>query len=369
MTVKPPPMSDDERQLKRAIDSLRHTTGVDLTFGGVVTRGRHAQLTEFAGNSTRALMGLTLGFGMGLGGKAVALHRPIAVNDYANSRRISHHYDLMVAAEGIRAVVAAPVVVNRTVRAVMYGAVRQSVGLGDRTVDAVMDTARALEQNLAVRDEVAHRLGRLGEPGVSADHVPEPASPRWETIREAYAELRVLAQHVTDSDLRDRVAMLSDQAGRRRRPRLPAHRRPGPLVARTRRPVVRRPGADQHRRGGRTRPGGRNGEELSAQRDAQAGMPFAPGGGHDRPPPRSTALRAETTRDKDTVSWIRLVLEPPSRRGAARGQLGGFRTQPDLWPRGRHGSRGESFLAEPLQDAAGPPARYARWSSDRDSSA
>ncbi|WP_329267170.1 helix-turn-helix transcriptional regulator [Streptomyces sp. NBC_01451] len=211
MTVNPPPVSDDDRQLRRAIDSLRHTTGVDLTFGGVVTRGRHAQLTEFAGNSTRALMGLTLGFGMGLGGKAVALHRPIAVNDYANSKRISHHYDLMVAAEGIRAVVAAPVVVNRTVRAVMYGAVRQSVGLGDRTVDAVMDTARALEQNLAVRDEVAHRLGRLDEPGVAADRAPEPASPQWETIREAYAELRVLAQHLTDSDLRDRVAALSDR--------------------------------------------------------------------------------------------------------------------------------------------------------------
>ncbi|NEA66181.1 response regulator transcription factor [Streptomyces sp. SID12488] len=184
---------------------------MDLTFGGVVTRGRHAQLTEFAGNSTRALMGLTLGFGMGLGGKAVALHRPIAVNDYANSKRISHHYDLMVAAEGIRAVVAAPVVVNRTVRAVMYGAVRQSVGLGDRTVDAVMDTARALEQNLAVRDEVTRRLGRLDEPGVAADRAPEPASTRWETIREAYAELRVLAQHLTDSDLRDRVAALSDR--------------------------------------------------------------------------------------------------------------------------------------------------------------
>ncbi|WP_198539078.1 helix-turn-helix transcriptional regulator [Streptomyces graminilatus] len=211
MTVKPPPVSDDERQLKRAIDSLRHTTGVDLTFGGVVTRGRHAQLTEFAGNSTRALMGLTLGFGMGLGGKAVALHRPVAVNDYANSKTISHHYDLMVAAEGIRAVVAAPVVVNRTVRAVMYGAVRQSVGLGDRTVDAVMDTARALEQTLAVRDEVARRLGRIDESGPAADPAPEPASPRWETIREAYAELRVLAQQLTDGDLRDRVAALSDR--------------------------------------------------------------------------------------------------------------------------------------------------------------
>ncbi|ELP63342.1 response regulator transcription factor [Streptomyces turgidiscabies] len=211
MTVKPAPVSDDDRQLKRAIESLRHTTDVDLTFGGVVTRGRHAQLTEFAGNSTRALMGLTLGFGMGLGGKAVALHRPIAVNDYANSKRISHHYDLMVAAEGIQAVVAAPVVVNRTVRAVMYGAVRQSVGLGDRTVDAVMDTARALEQNLAVRDEVVRRLGLLDEPVTAGEHPPEPASPRWEAIREAYAELRVLAQHVTDTDLRERVAALSDK--------------------------------------------------------------------------------------------------------------------------------------------------------------
>lgn len=218
MTLKPPPISDDDRQLKRAIEALRHTTDVDLTFGGVVTRGRHAQLTEFAGNSTRALMGLTLGFGMGLGGKAVALHRPIAVNDYANSKRISHHYDLMVAAEGIRAVVAAPVVVNRTVRAVMYGAVRQSVGLGDRTVDAVMDTARALEQNLAVRDEVARRLAGLDESPVGDDRSPGPASPRWETIREAYAELRVLAQHLTDGDLRDRVAALSDRLADARAP-------------------------------------------------------------------------------------------------------------------------------------------------------
>ncbi|MDX2547421.1 response regulator transcription factor [Streptomyces sp. WI04-05B] len=229
MTAKSPPVSDDDRQLKRAIDELRHTTDVDLTFGGVVTRGRHAQLTEFAGNSTRALMGLTLGFGMGLGGKAVALHRPIAVNDYANSKRISHHYDLMVAAEGIQAVVAAPVVVNRTVRAVMYGAVRQSVGLGDRTVDAVMDTARALEQNLAVRDEVVRRLGLLDEPVAVGERPPEPASRRWEAIREAYAELRVLAQHVTDTDLRERVAALSDRladAG------APASRRPsGPALS------------------------------------------------------------------------------------------------------------------------------------------
>ena len=146
-----------------------------------MVRGRHAQLTEFTGNSTNALFGLTLGFGMGLGGKVVALHRPIAVNDYANSKQISHHYDLMVAAEGIHAVVAAPVVVNRTVRAVMYGAVRRSVALGDRTVDSVMQAARGLEQSLAVRDEVMRRLGTLNEPAETAGRSEGPTSPRWET--------------------------------------------------------------------------------------------------------------------------------------------------------------------------------------------
>lgn len=116
---------------------------------------------------------------------------------------------------------------NRTVRAVMYGAVRQSVGLGDRTVDAVMDTARALEQNLAVRDEVGRRLAELDEPAVGDDRPPGAVSPRWEAVREAYADLRVLAQHLTDTDLRDRVASLSDRladagAPAARRPSAPA---------------------------------------------------------------------------------------------------------------------------------------------------
>lgn len=211
MTEKTPQTVDDDRQLTRAIAALRDTTGVDLAFGGVVARGRHAQLTEFAGNTTNALQGLTLGFGMGLGGKVVALRRPIAVNDYANSKRISHHYDLMVAAEGIRAVVAAPVVVNRTVRAVMYGAVRQPLGLGDRTVNGVMDAARTMEQSLAVRDEVCRRLDALTGHTISTDRPRAPASPRWETIREAYAELRVLAQQLTDADLRDRVIAICDK--------------------------------------------------------------------------------------------------------------------------------------------------------------
>ncbi|MFM9588020.1 response regulator transcription factor [Streptomyces scabiei] len=206
MTVTAPPVPDDDRQVRRGVQALRDTAGVDLAFGGAVVRGRHARLTEFTGHRTNALHGLTLGFGMGLGGKVVALHRPIAVNDYANCRQISHHYDLMVAAEGIHAVVAAPVVVNRTVRAVMYGAVRGSLALGDRTVDSVMRAARDLEQSLAVRDEVRRRLDGLREPSQSTDRTGRATSPRWETIREAYAELRVLAQRLPDDESRDRVA-------------------------------------------------------------------------------------------------------------------------------------------------------------------
>jgi DNA-binding NarL/FixJ family response regulator len=69
-----------------------------------------------------------------------------------------------------------------------------------------MDTARDLEQELAIRDEVAHRLSVLVPRQTAPDsRAPDSSAPCWEAVREAYAELRVLAQQVGDTVLRDRV--------------------------------------------------------------------------------------------------------------------------------------------------------------------
>ncbi|MFF5880116.1 response regulator transcription factor [Streptomyces californicus] len=187
--------------MQAALLRLRRTSGLPVVFGGLLSDARHARIAELNGTQTTALRGLVISAGSGLGGKAIALSRPCAVTDYASSRHISHEYDAAVAAEGLRSVVAVPVVVRRTVRGVLYGAMRTPVTLGDRTFDAVVATARDIEQSLAVRDEV-RRLLAAGREQVSD---PGAVPGAWEDVREAHRELRALVPKVLDPALRDEL--------------------------------------------------------------------------------------------------------------------------------------------------------------------
>ncbi|MGB8945773.1 MAG: GAF domain-containing protein, partial [Streptomyces sp.] len=138
--------------MRSALLRLRRGTGLPVAFGGLVEGQRQVRIAELTGTGTRALCGLAVSSGNGLGGKAVALSRPCAVTDYHDSRHISHEYDVAVAAEGLRSVLAVPVVVRRKVRGVLYGALRSAQPLGDRTLSAAVAAARDVEQALVVRD-------------------------------------------------------------------------------------------------------------------------------------------------------------------------------------------------------------------------
>ncbi|MEU5201741.1 helix-turn-helix transcriptional regulator [Streptomyces pseudogriseolus] len=192
-------------EIRGALARLRRATGLPVAFGGLVEPGRrHVRISELSGTFTPALSSLAVTSGNGLGGKAVALARPCAVTDYSVSRQISHEYDVPVAAEGLRAVVAVPVVVRRRVRAVLYGALRTAVPLGDRTLGETVQVARDVEQALLVREEAAELLAAAGP-------APEPGSDGWrepgagdqrERVREAHAALRALAPRIADPALR-----------------------------------------------------------------------------------------------------------------------------------------------------------------------
>ncbi|MEU2924450.1 helix-turn-helix transcriptional regulator [Streptomyces sp. NPDC007251] len=181
-----------------ALVRLRRATGLPVAFGGLVESGRpQIRISELSGTTTAALRSLAVTSGNGLGGKAVALARPCAVTDYSSSRQISHEYDVPVAAEGIRSVLAVPVVVRRRVRGVLYGALRSAQPLGDRTLGAAMAVARDVEQALVVREEAGELLAAAR---------PEPADrdrgAAWEQVREAHAALRALAPRIGDPGLR-----------------------------------------------------------------------------------------------------------------------------------------------------------------------
>ncbi|MEU4076381.1 helix-turn-helix transcriptional regulator [Streptomyces venezuelae] len=187
------PEQMETAELRAALLRLRRGSGLPVVFGGLLQDGRAMRIGETCGAVTPALHGLTISTGSGLGGKCLALSRPCAVTDYPSARHITHEYDGPVSAEGLRSVIAVPVVVRRKVRGVLYGALRDALPIGERVFDAAVAAARDVEQALAVRDEVA----RL-EP-------PPAAGPSWEEVRQAYGELRELAPRVPDPELRERL--------------------------------------------------------------------------------------------------------------------------------------------------------------------
>src|SRR5947207_338698 len=113
---------------------MQRQSGLPVAFGGLLSGSRQFRISEMTGARSNALLGLTVTSGNGLGGKSVALARPLTVTEYGASRAISHEYDAAVAAEGLQAVVAVPVIVRRRVRGVLYGALRQPVAFGDRPI-------------------------------------------------------------------------------------------------------------------------------------------------------------------------------------------------------------------------------------------
>ncbi|MEU6916277.1 response regulator transcription factor [Streptomyces olindensis] len=180
--------ASDAVEIRNALLRLRRATGLPVAFGGLLEAGQRMRISELDGTATHALRSLVVTSGTGLGGKTVALARPCVVTDYSASRQISHEYDAAVAAEGLRSVLAVPVVVRHRVRGVLYGALRTAQPLGGRMLDAAVEAARDVERALAVRDEARAQAAGAGA--------------GWEQVREAHAALRALAPRIADPQLR-----------------------------------------------------------------------------------------------------------------------------------------------------------------------
>ncbi|MBD0324461.1 MAG: helix-turn-helix transcriptional regulator [Aldersonia sp.] len=200
----------DSDALRAELRGLAAETGVPVLFGGEVHDRDVLLLSEFYGTRTSSLRGLVIAPESGLGGQAVVGRRPVSVADYARARSITHDYDGPVIGEGIRSVLAVPVVVAGRARAVLYGAARGVGPLGDRTAELMIRAGRRLSDEFAIRDEVDRRL-RLRQ-AVSA--APAQDTATTEELRAVYAELRGIAAGLTDADAKQRLHAVSRQLAR-----------------------------------------------------------------------------------------------------------------------------------------------------------
>ncbi len=195
----------DADALRATLRAIAAEGDLPLLFGGEVHNDT-LLLSEFSGTRTQNLRGLAVHPSSGLGGASMAAGRPLAVADYRRAATITHDYDRPVLSEGIRSVLAVPVLVDGHTRAMLYGAYRTSAPVGGRVADLMVASARTLGDELRVRDEVDRRLrmqeAQLANAGGLTTGV--------EQVREVYAELRALA---ADSPiaLQKRLRGLADQ--------------------------------------------------------------------------------------------------------------------------------------------------------------
>lgn len=195
----------DGDALRAEIRWVAGRAGVPVVFGGAVDEDT-LLLTEFVGTVTTGMRGLSVLRTSGLGGQAMEYRRPTSVADYRDSSTITHHYDAAVLGEGLRSVMAVPVMVADRPRAVLYAATR-GTPLGDRTAEVILQAGRRLATEIAVRDEVDRRV-RLLE---LAAPQPTTAPAATEELREIHAELRAIAAATGDLALRDRLSGVCEQ--------------------------------------------------------------------------------------------------------------------------------------------------------------
>jgi DNA-binding NarL/FixJ family response regulator len=206
----------DADLLRAAVEEMRQSAQFPVTFGGIAHRGS-VTITHLSGNRHDSLVGLRVETNRGLGGRAMSEGRPRVTSDYGASPHITHDYDEAVLGEGIRSLLAVPVVVRGQTRGVLYGGTHAGSARGGVVVAPAMQIAQNLAIELAVRDEVEQRLRTLRQK--IDDSAPRLGAAELADLREGAAELRGIASAVShDPELRTRVAAVEARLAALARP-------------------------------------------------------------------------------------------------------------------------------------------------------
>lgn len=196
-------MGSENDLVAEAVRELARRTRFPVTFGGLIEDGV-VSVTSIVGNRTHSLDGLKVHPDRGLGGRAMMELRPRMTNDYRSSTHITHDYDVFVLGEGLRTLLAIPIVVDGRPRGVLYAGAWENVGSAGITTAPAMEVAQSIAHELRIRDEVARRVR-------AAPRRAMLQATQREDLRETYAELRSIASGVTDESLRQRLAAVESR--------------------------------------------------------------------------------------------------------------------------------------------------------------
>lgn len=201
---------DDRELLRSALRGLAAQLRLPVLYAGLVQEGS-LTITELLGIKTDSLRRLHVRSGEGVGGSAFERSRPTLVTDYIESSQISHHHDEAVRLEGLRSMMAVPVLVENRSRAVIYAAARERTPFGEAVVKEVMRNCGSVADELRMRDEVDRRLSLLRAAEPESEAADRDVR---EAVRVAHGELVALAGTTDDPGLARSILSITDRLTR-----------------------------------------------------------------------------------------------------------------------------------------------------------
>jgi signal transduction histidine kinase len=149
---------DRHAALDGMVAAVPEAAGIDVAFVGVPDGDDRIVLLHKAQAAASALDRLVVPAGWGLAGRVMDSHRPHWVRDYVTADSIAHvaRVDSSVAAEGVRAILAVPILHQGRVLGVLYAGQRRVTSFDGRTVDALVEAAGRAATAVTIAERARH---------------------------------------------------------------------------------------------------------------------------------------------------------------------------------------------------------------------
>jgi signal transduction histidine kinase len=198
---------------RRMVATVPRLAGPEIAWVGERADGDEIILRHPVNTETDVVDGLVVPIGVGLGGKVLAARQPLWVNDYCTDPDITHHFADQASAEGVRAMIAVPIVYGERLLGVLYGANRSEAPFGDRTAQAL----EGIAIRTAAAQVVAERARHAAEVAVHEER-RRLAVELHDTVGAMLFTLgagirRLGAEPGLDAEVRARLAAIEEQAG------------------------------------------------------------------------------------------------------------------------------------------------------------
>src|SRR5215471_805857 len=149
---------DRNAALDGMVAAVPEAAGTDVAFVGVPDGDEQIVLIHKAQAAPSALDRLVVPAGWGLAGRVIASRRPHWVRDYLTDDSITHieRVDRSVAAEGVRSILAVPILHQGHVLGVLYAGQRKVTTFDGRTVEALLAAAGRAATAVTIAERVRH---------------------------------------------------------------------------------------------------------------------------------------------------------------------------------------------------------------------